>query len=51
MTPSAWPIASRMSTCSAHSAEIADAIRDQMHRARAATGDSGNGSSEPVGEV
>ena len=49
MTPSGS--ADRLEDVDVLTAEIADAIRDQMHRARAAAGGSGPGSSEPFGEV
>jgi 1-acyl-sn-glycerol-3-phosphate acyltransferase len=43
--------ADRLEDVDVLTAEIADAIRDQMHRARAAASGSGHGSSEPFGEV
>jgi 1-acyl-sn-glycerol-3-phosphate acyltransferase len=49
MTPSGS--ADRLEDVDVLTAEIANAIRDQMHRARAATGGSGSGSSERFGET
>ena len=49
MTPSGS--ADRLEDVDVLTAEIADAVRGQMHRAHAEAGGSGHGSSEPFGEV